>query len=491
MNNAVIYARYSSSSQDEQTIEMQLKRCREFANNNDLVVIDEYTDEAKSGRNGNRDGLQQILIDSKKKKFQYVIMYMSDRYFRNTMEALTFEKELNKNGVKLLYTIEKFDDSPFGNYMKIMSYANAQLYSDMFAIKIASGLENNASKFLSTGSGIPFGYKTIDKKIYIDEETAPYVKEIFEMYSRGKTMADIIRYLNSLNIKTKRNGNFNKSSITRILKNRRYLGIYIFRDKETPGKMPKIIDDDLFYNVQMLLEKNKKAPGRRRAKEDYILTTKLFCGECKEMMTGLSGTSKTGKLHSYYSCKNARNKSCIKHNVKKDYLEDIVFDEITKVLTSDNINEIAVNVVKITESLQDFSKLNQINKSIKKLEKKKSNLISAVSECDSASIRKSLYDEITVIENEYNQLLKDKYEEEKNKIKLTVPQVKFFLVKLMNKSHSNIKARKALIEVLINKIYLYNDRMIIIFNTQDKEMSVDIDVIEESKSSSIDSSSPP
>lgn len=491
-NNAVIYARYSSSSQDEQTIEMQINKCRDFANKNDLIVVDEYTDEAKSGRTGKRTGLQQILTDSKKGTFKYVIMYMSDRYFRNTREALDYEDKLNNNGVELLYTMEQYDNTPQGKYMKLINYANNQLYSDMYAVRIANGIENNANKFLSIGNGsIPFGYKSVEKRILLDDENAPYVKMIFEMYANGSTMADIIRHLNSLGVKTQRKQDFNKSSIKRILKNRRYLGIYIYKGKETPDKIPRIIDDDLFNKVQLLLNKNQKAPGRRKAKEEYLLTTKLFCGECKEMMVGVSGTSKTKDLHYYYSCKNTKRKLCNKKNVRKEYLEEKVFDTIYKTLTKENIHQIAVNVVKITEENQDLDNLSLLNKNQKKLEKEKDNLINAVAECDISSIRKSLYEKIEQTDVKLKDIARQIYEEEKNKLKLSVTKVEFFLSRLKNVSSSNIQSKRTLIDVLVNKIYLYSDKMIIILNTQEKELEVDIDTLNTQKSSSVGSFSPP
>lgn len=101
---------------------------------------------------------------------------------------------------------------------------------------------------------------------------------------------------------------FNKNSLHHLLTNRRYIGIYTYKGTETPGGMPRIISDDLFNEVQDKMKKNAQAPARSRAKEEYILTTKLFCGHCREMMIGVSGTSKTGTIYNYYVCKNARTK---------------------------------------------------------------------------------------------------------------------------------------------------------------------------------------
>ena len=109
--------------------------------------------------------------------------------------------------------------------------------------------------------------------------------------------------------------------------------------------MPRILDDDLFYRVQALMNKNKSAPARTHGEGEYLLTTKLFCGYCKEMMVGYGGTGKSGRKYHYYNCKNARKKKCQKKIVSKQYIEDRVVAECLKLLTDENIAFIAKMVV--------------------------------------------------------------------------------------------------------------------------------------------------
>jgi len=86
------------------------------------------------------------------------------------------------------------------------------------------------------------------------------------------------------------------------LKNRRYIGEYRYGDTVTPDGMPAIVPQEIFDTVQARMEKNKHKPAAMKADEEYILTTKIFCGKCGTMMVGVGGTSKTGKVHHYYSC---------------------------------------------------------------------------------------------------------------------------------------------------------------------------------------------
>lgn len=295
--NVVIYARFSSHSQTEQSIEGQLKECYAYAKHNDYTVVGEYIDRAISGTTDHRPKFQRMIADSSKKLFQGVLVYQLDRFARNRYDSATYKAKLKKNGVRVLSARENISDDASGVLMEAVLEGMAEYYSVELAQKIKRGMDINAEKCLSTGGVLTLGFKTENKKIVVDPLTAPVVKKIFEMYVTGSTMADIIRYLNANQIKTSYGNMFNKNSINRILKNKRYIGVYTYRDKEIPDGIPRIIDEDLFWEVQRMMEKNKKAPARAKGKVDYLLTTKLFCGYCEAAMTGISGTSKTEKKY--------------------------------------------------------------------------------------------------------------------------------------------------------------------------------------------------
>ncbi len=467
MTNAVIYARYSSSSQDEQTIEMQLKKCHEYAKANKLNVIKEYTDEAKTGRNGNRNGLQKLLEDSKKHTFQVVIMYMSDRFFRDTAGALEYEKELNDNGVFISYTYEKFDDSPFGKYMKTMSYANAQLYSDMYSVRIRDGLERNAKNYKTRGSNIPFGYVSKDKDIVIDETKVQYVKMIFEMYASGKKYVDIYNQLNALGVKTKRGREFNKSSIGRILQNKMYIGTYVYKDIETPNVVPRIINDDLFNKVQNMLVKTKKAPAMKRAKEEYVLSSKTYCGFCHEKMVGQSGTSETKKVYKYYKCKSALHHSKCpgKLKVSKDYLEDKVFNEVVKFVNEKTIDSVIKRIIERTNANQDTNSIKVLCRALEDNVRKKNNLIEAISDCDDKEARMSFYKKLKELD-EHKILLDNKLDEERKKhILLTEEQIRSYLLRI--KKNCSIKNKRLIVNALVNQIVVMKDYAVLMLNITD------------------------
>lgn len=204
----------------------------------------------------------------------------------------------------------------------------------------------NAEKCLSNGSipGLGFKVNKADRTFYVDEEEAAIVREIFERYASGETKAEIVKDLQRRKVKTSIGNEFTYNSLSRLLKNKRYIGIYLYKGVETPGGMPRILDDDLFYRVQSLMNKNKSAPARTRGENEYLLTTKLFCGHCKEMMVGYGGTGKSGKQYHYYMCKKARKKKCDKKIIGKQYIEERVVSECLKMLTDDKIRYIAKRV---------------------------------------------------------------------------------------------------------------------------------------------------
>ena len=306
--NLVFYGRYSDRGQSEHSIEGQRRVCHEFAERSGYRIIAEYIDRATSGTEAdNRPEFQRMIADSAKRQFQGIVVYQLDRFARNRYDAANYKRKLKKNGVKVLSARENITDDASGVLMEAVLEGMSEYFSAELSQKVKRGMAITAERCEFTGSGVPLGYKIVNKKFAIDDEQAPIVRRIFEMYLSGKTMADIRHYLNDNGVKTSRGNSYNKDSIRRILTNRKYLGIYIYGDIEVPGGIPRIISDEMFNDAKTLLEKNKKAPARAKSvEENYLLTTKLFCGHCKAALTGMSGKSGTGKIHQYYSCVSQR-----------------------------------------------------------------------------------------------------------------------------------------------------------------------------------------
>ena len=473
--NVVIYARFSSSSQREASIEEQVKICREYAKRNKHAIIKVYSDSAISGKTDDRPQLQKLLADSSRLMFQGVLVYSIDRFGRDLAQTLLNEKRLNDNGVVLLSVTENFTDDASGRFFRNLMMAHAQYYSDELSTKIRRGMDYNAERCLFNGGGVPLGYKiNKEKRFEVDPDTAPIVKLIFEMYADGKTVTEITQHLNAQGYKTSKGREFNKNSLHTMLTNRRYLGYYIYHGEETKGGIPQIIPDELFEKVADKMKVNKKAPARARAKVEYLLTTKLFCGHCKEMMTGFSGTGKQGKIYRYYICNGTKTtpKTCRKKMVHKDYIENIVVNECRRLLSTENIRRIAKEVVAICEEEKDKSNLKRLKKLLAENERKQENTLNAIMESEIESVRKALGDKIPQLEKEHIELERLIAIEEAPYPNMSEETVLLFLTALKKGRINDMKYRKTLIDIFVNKIYLYDDKVTITYNSGDESVTI-------------------
>lgn len=490
--NIVIYARFSSHSQTEQSIEGQLQVCYEYAKRQGYNVIGEYIDRAISGTTDNRPDFLRMIDDSAKKQFEGVLVYQLDRFARNRYDSAIYKAKLKKNGVRVLSARENISDDASGILVEGLLESIAEYYSAELSQKIRRGMDINAEKCLSTGGHLALGFKVDDTKhIIIDEETAPAVVKVFEMYAKGARIIDICDMLNAQGYKSSRGSAFNKNSLRKMLQNRRYLGIYTYKDMEIPDGVPRIISDDLFEEVQERLKVNRQNSGHYKAKTEYILTTKLFCGHCREMMTGIKGKSNAAKPYHYYKCNGAKRKECDKKPVRKERIEDIVVNECRKLLTSDNIDRIARETVALCEREKDSPVLKRLNNLLAENERKRNNLRDILIEAPNDSVRNLMYEKIPVLEQEKQDLEQQIAKEQLGHINITEQEVKFFLTSLQQGDINDLKYRKMLVNIFLDAVYLYDDRLIYYFNIGDKPVEVNAKLIEKVESTFLGNNAPP
>ena len=234
-------------------------------------------------------------------------------------------------------------------------YANqyAEYYSAELAQKIRRGQHDNAMKCMNNGGNIPLGYY-VDKATGVlapDPITEPLAVEIFSRYANGERISDIKRDLEARGIRSNRGHPYSVGSLSNLLKNRKYIGEYKYGDVITPDGIPAIIDKELFERVQMRMAANKKAPARAKAEEEYLLTTKLYCGDCGRLMAGESGKGCKGIVYHYYKCSGAKRRlGCKKKAIKKHWIEETVVKlTVSKVLTDEAIDRIADAILVMQE----------------------------------------------------------------------------------------------------------------------------------------------
>ena len=469
--NVVIYARFSSHSQTEQSIEGQLKVCYEYAQQHGYTVTGEYIDRAQSGRFDTRTSFQKMIADSDKHTFEAVLVYQLDRFARNRYDSAIYKARLKKNGVRVLSAKENISEDASGILVEGVLESMAEYYSVELSQKINRGLAINAEKCLSNGSNPGLGFKVDkDRHFYVDAAEAVIVREIFERYASGETKGEILRDLKRRKIKTSFGKDFNYNSLGRMLKNKRYIGIYLYKGVETPGGMPRILDDDLFYRVQEIMNRNKSAPARTRGENEYLLTTKLFCGHCKEMMVGYGGTSKSGRAYHYYMCKNARKKICGKKIVGKDYIENRVIAECLKMLTDEKIQYIAKRVAEECRKSPDNLSIKTLKKSIKEVDTAIENLWRGIEQGQSVEM---LTERLNQRQAEKAELEAQLVVENSKKISLTEAQILAFLDYICEMPLDDLNKRRAIINTFVHSVYLYEDHFTLIINASKKPLSLE------------------
>ena len=175
IKTACLYLRYSSSNQTEQSIEGQMHVCQDFCKRHNIRIVEMYIDRATSASKDieKRVEFLKMIKDSEKGNFNAVIVYKLDRFARSRYDSATYKYRLKRNGVQLISATENITQDPEGIILESVLEGMAEFYSAELSQKINRGMRESVMKHNSIGGAIPLGYKTVDKKLVIDETTAP------------------------------------------------------------------------------------------------------------------------------------------------------------------------------------------------------------------------------------------------------------------------------------------------------------------------------
>lgn len=474
----VIYARYSSDNQREESIEGQLRECNAFAQRNDIQIVGTYIDRAFSARTDNRPDFQRMIKDSANSSFDTVIVWKLDRFARNRYDSALYKSFLRKNGVKVISATEVIADTAEGVLLESLLEGLAEYYSADLAEKVIRGLTENALKCKFNGGTLPLGY-TIDSEQHfqVDPLTAPAVLEAFKRYAEGITMTEIAEEMNAKGLRSVFGGKIGVDMVTRMLKNRRYIGEYKFRDIIHPHGIPAIIPQELFDSVQRRMATNKKAPAKHKAEDEYLLTTKLRCGKCDRFMVGESGKSKNSTVYRYYKCVGVKqHKGCDKKTVRKDWIEDFVVKQIEKVLSDDALLEKIADTIMEIQSREN-TVLPILRKQYADLQRGIDNLLNAIQQ---GIVTPSTKQRLEDLENQMSDISVQIIKEEMSKPLLTKNQILFWFHRLRKYNSHRLDHKRRLIDSFINAIYLYDDKMVITFNYKDGSETLSLSEIENS-----------
>ena len=472
---AVIYARYSSDNQREESIEGQIRECTAYAEKNGITVVKHYIDRALSAKTDNRPDFQQMIKDSEKRLFDIVLVWKLDRFARNRYDSAHYEYQLERNHVKLVSATEPISDSPAGIMVKSMLTGMAEYYSAELSEKVVRGMTENVLKGKYNGGTIPIGFKVDEEKFFqVDPLKAPFVVEAFQRYNDGATMKELMNWLNDSGVTTNRNQKFTYNSVQTLLTNKRYIGENHFKDIVMPDSIPAIVDKDLFEEVQQKIKKNSRAPARHKAEDDYLLTTKLFCGMCGAMMFGECGTGRNKVVHHYYKCSTAKRfKTCKKKTVRKEWLEDLVVAETMKLIQNDAvIDAIVAEVMELQD--QENTTLPLLEKQMREVENGIENMLNAI---QAGVLTNSTKSRLEKLEAQQKELEVRIAEEKIARPRLSENQIRFWLTRF-RKLDPNVKShRETLINTFVNAVYLYDEKVLITFNYKDGTKTITFDEI--------------
>lgn len=473
---AVIYARYSSAGQTEQSIEGQLRVNKEFAERTGYVVLGEYIDRAITGTNDNRPEFQKMLEDAKKGEFQFIIVYKLDRFSRNKYDSVFHKHQLAKLGVRVVSATEAISDTMEGQLVETILEYMAEMYSKDLSQKVKRGNRESVIKGTTLGSCPPLGYKVVDKRLVIDEDTAPIMRFIFEEYAKGTPKKDIMNSLNAKGYKTTRGKQFSMTSMQTNLKNTKYIGVYSACGVVNENYCQPLIDKDIFFEVQKKLAEKSHAPAsHRRAK--YLLTGKCFCGHCGETMCGISAVGHTGCLRRYYACIGQyRKKKCSKKYSGKEELEDKIYEQTLKqLLDTKSANEIADKMVAFFDSDINATTVREYERKIESVENEIEKCFKLMLNCvDNETMLAKAKVQAKDLE-----LRKNDLQDELSKLHIATgikhtKQDILAMLDLMAKTAS----KEFIIDKFVSGVFVWDDKVFVTYNMFDNETPTQQDVVD-------------
>ena len=497
--NAVIYARYSSHSQTEQSIEGQLRDNYAWAKQQGITVIGEYIDRALSGTKDQRPDFQRMIEDASKKQFEMVIVWKLDRFARNRYDSAIYKAKLKKYGVRVVSVKENITDKPEGIILEGLLESMAEYYSANLSENIRRGQRESIAKGTYLGGPVPYGYRSQDGKLVVDDKTAPIVRHIFEQYAGGVAKKRIIDDLNAKGIRNKYGKPLTYTSFSHMLSNTAYIGQYKYNGEVIPGLAEQLIDDDTFARVQDRLKLNHRTGAAAKAKVDYLLRGKAFCGYCGAPMVGESGRARNGESHYYYACAvKKKSHACRKRNERKGFIEWYVVEQTVQyILTPGRIERVAKAVVEEYEREFSDNRISDLEKAVAQIDREMDKLVDALIDAPKPA-HKKIYDRMEALGAQKADAEADLARLRIAKeIQLTESEVRVWLKSFTNGDPMNEDFRRRIIDVFINCIYLYDDRVVAFYNIRGGKQVSYIDLInsddlpDDDNVSNIDAKAPP
>ena len=495
MNRAVVYARFSSDNQRDESIDAQLRAINEYADKNNIKIVNQFIDRAKSATSDKRPEFQNMIkfCEADTTGISMVIVHKLDRFSRDKYDSAMYKQKLKVKGIRVVSVLENLDNSPESLILESVIEGMAQYYSANLAREVAKGQRENGLRAMHNGGDAPLGYDvTNDKRYAINKEEAQAVKIIFDMYVNGYSYSNIIYKLNDLGYKTKRGNKFGKNSLHGILSNEKYTGVYVFNKTQrkgingkrnghkqksedeiikVEGGMPQIIGKDIFIQAQEMMQKRKKAPGSHKAITLYLLTGIIKCGECGHAMQGNKRKDKYGNDYISYRCGCRKQKrDCKNKEIKREYLEEFVLTELEEHVLNDNaIPALSkeLNERLKTKSNDNHEMLNNLRNKLDKVNKEIENILTAIMSGIMNSMLKDKLDELEQVKLNLDLKINELSIESNSveSVDITEDQIRNMFGRFKEFVLTrNLPECKKFISDYVKEVVVYRDHVEVIFN---------------------------
>ena len=367
-----------------------------------------YIDEGISGvTTKKREKFNEMIEDALDGKFDMIVTKEVSRFARNTLDSIQYTRQLLSNGVAVYFQNDNINTLDEDSEFRLTIMASmAQDESRKISSRVKWGHQQAIKNGVVLGNSNIFGYRKADKRLYIDEEQAPIVRELLELYATGKySMKNLETYFYNKGVRNTRGNVLAHSTMSNIIKNPKYMGYYVGNKvkvvdmftkkqkflpedewviyKDESGKIvPAIVSEELWQRANEVLKLRSLDVIQKQNKTNHnnLLTGKLICTHCGKPYYRKDTVSKKGTANSAWRCsgkiKNGKD-SCPSLTIYEHEIIPILEDVFKS--SQRNIKELSDLILKLSEELlssnEVANRIETLNKSIANEQKKKQKLL--------------------------------------------------------------------------------------------------------------------
>lgn len=488
MPTAFILTRYSTDNQNPDTTAVQVKKCAEYCQQHQLTVLDIFSDEAVSGMKQHRPEYDRMMAAYQAKAgADVVVIYDQSRMFRDMVEWFNFRRQLQALGARVVSVTQPLVGGDLLDPSVFVSESTMAMFNHLHVLitrqKVIEKMRYMALQGKCPGGRPPLGYDLdADRHYIINEFEAETVRRIFTMHAAGAGYGEIITAMAAQGRLTKAGRPFGKNSLHEVLKNEKYIGVLVYgavpsvsptgrrNNHQEPaegcvrleGAVPRIISDELWTEVQKRMKERTHLGGRYSAKAEYLLSGKVFCGECGGAMV-VAGTSSgaRGQRYRYYSCVHKRQtKTCNAKGISVPKLEQLVADAVKRQLASpEGLQNVISAAAQYRDALTQAAapRTDELKQQLQEVTKKIRNLVDTLA---SGISSKAITDQLAELEDEKARLeaAERNIKAATREVGLTDAEIAEGLTKLSLTDEKTQEGRRVLLSI-VAKVVVFADHV--------------------------------